>query len=375
MGRELDEHVETLVIGGSQAGLAMAHELSARGRPVLVLDAHDRVGDAWRERWDSLRLFTPARYCGLPGMPFPGPRAHYPTKDEAADYLEAYAARFDLPVRTGVRVHRLEREGERFVARAADRAYTADQVVLATGMYGSPRIPELARSVDPGITQLHSRDYRNPGQLRPGGVLVVGAGNSGSEIALEVAGTHPTCLAGRDVGEEPTRAGTWPDRLILPLMWLMASRVLSVDNPLGRKARDHFLHPPRGIPLGRARARDLAEAGVERVPRVTGVRDGAPLAEDGRALPARTVIWCTGFDPDLSWVDLRLTLRDGHPEQDHGVVREEPGLYVIGWAFQRSLSSALLGGVGRDAAGLADVIVAGTRSTLRGSSPPRAHTG
>ena len=362
-------HVETLVIGGSQAGLATAHELVCRGRQVLVLDSHHRIGDAWRLRWDSLRLFTTARYDGLPGLPFPAPASHYPTKDEVADYLEVYAAHFDLPVRTGVRVDRLARDERGFVAEAAGRLVTADHVVVATGMYRTPRIPEFARAVRPAIRQIHSRDYRRPDQLSPGGVLVVGAGNSGAEIALEVAGEHDTWLAGRDVGEEPTRAGTWPDRVLMPLMWLLATRVLSVGNPVGRKVRDHFLHPPRGIPLGRARTQDLAEAGVRRVARVRGVREGLPELDDGEVLAVSNVVWCTGFDIDLSWVDLPLTLQDGFPEQDRGAVAGHPGLYVVGLPFIRSLSSALLGGVGRDAAFIAKDIAQRThdRAVITGA--------
>lgn len=363
MNKVPEEQVETLVIGGSQAGLAMAHELGSRGMGAVVVDSHERVGGAWRDRWDSLRLFTPARYDALPGLPFPAKRSHYPTKDEVAGYLEAYADRFDLPVRTGVTVQRLHRNHGDFVANTPGRRYAAQRVVLATGMYRTPRIPDLATDLHPSITQLHSSEYRNPSHLVPGGVLVVGAGNSGCEIALEVSQTHRTWLAGRGVAEEPTRAGTLPDRLLMPIMWLAATRVLSVDNPVGRRARDHFLHPPRGIPLGRARARDLAAAGVERVPRVAAVGNGAPILADGRDLPVTNVIWCTGFDPDLSWVDLGLRLRDGYPDQRRGVVAGVPGLYVLGLPFIRSLSSGLLGGVGRDAADLADAVLADTRNS------------
>jgi len=349
MGRRPTHHVETLVIGGGQAGLATGYHLKRRRRPFLIIDAHPRVGDAWRTRWDSLRLFTTARYSSLPGMPFPGPPWHYPTKDETADYLEAYAARFGLPIKNDVSVGGLRRRGPIFEASAGVETYTADNVVLATGMYRTPRIPDFAALLDRGILQVHSRDYRNPSQLRPGAVLVVGAANSGAEIALELSDSHHTWLSGRDPGQEPTRSGTLPDKVIMPLVWFAASRVLTVGNPLGRKARDHFLHPPRGIPLARVRREDLADAGIERVPRVTGVHGGQPVLADSRTLEVRNVVWCTGFDMDLSWVDLPLTVRDGYPDNDRGVVSDQPGLYVMGLAFQRSLSSALIGGVGRDA--------------------------
>ena len=343
------EHVETVVVGGSQAGLGVGYHLRQRGRPFVILDEHDRVGDAWRHRWDSLRLFTPARYSSLPGESFPGPSGRCPTKDEVADYLEAYAQRFDLPVRTGVHVDGVTRRGTTFAVTAGGRTISADNVVLATGASHTPRIPEFADQLDPAIVQLHSRAYRNPSQLREGDVLVVGAANSGAEIALDVAPHHTTWLSGRHPGQEPTRAGTLPDRIFTPLMWFLATRVLSVANPLGRRVRDQFLVPPRGIPLGRARGADLLRAGVERLPRTVGVRDGRPLLDDGRVLDVANVVWCTGFVLDLFWVDLPVLDEDGLPMQDRGAVHGEPGLYIVGLPFLRTLSSGLLGGVGRDA--------------------------
>jgi putative flavoprotein involved in K+ transport len=351
-------HVDTVVIGGSQSGLAVGYHLRRRGRAFVILDAHHRVGDAWRTRWDSLRLFTTARYDGLPGMPFPAPRGSYPTKDEVADYLEAYAERLELPVTTGIRVDRVSRRGPLFDVVADGRTFSAENVVVATGAYHTPRVPGFADQLDPAITQLHSSVYRNPSQLRDGGVLVVGAGNSGAEIALEVSQQHRTRLSGRDTGQEPTRAGSLPDRLLMPLMWFMAVRVLTVTSPIGRRVRSHFLDPPRGIPLGRVRRRDILAAGIERVPRTVGVRDGCPMLDDGRILEVSNVVWCTGFVPDLSWIDLPVTGDDGFPVQERGVVSSQPGLYVVGLPFLHSLSSALLGGVGRDAAHVADHIAA-----------------
>jgi putative flavoprotein involved in K+ transport len=341
------ESVGVAVIGGGQAGLAVGYHLGRRGLPFVILDAHERIGDAWRTRWDSLRLFTPARYDGLPGMGFPGPAHAFPTKDQAADYLEAYATRFELPVRTGVRVDRLTRERGRFVVAAGGRRFRAEQVVVATGTYQGPRVPPFASELDPSIVQMHSTEYRNPSQLRAGGVLVVGAGNSGAEIALDASREHPTWLSGRDTGHEPTRPGTVPDRLFTPVLWFMASHVLTVRTPLGRAARRYFRH--RGIPLARVRRKDLAAAGVESVPRTVGIREGLPELEDGRVLEVTNVVWCTGFTPDFRWIELSILDEDGYPEQDRGVARTEPGLYFVGLPFLYSLSSALLGGVGRDA--------------------------
>ncbi|HSJ84038.1 MAG TPA: FAD-dependent oxidoreductase [Acidimicrobiia bacterium] len=343
------ERFETIVIGGGQAGLATGYQLARRGLPFVILDADERVGDSWRKRWASLRLFTPARYDSLPGMPFPAHRSTYPTKDEMADYLESYATRFDLPIRGGVKVDRLIKEGERFVVRAGDLRFQADNVVVATGAYHVPRVPIFASELDPSILQMHSSRYRDPSQLREGAVLVVGAGNSGAEIALDVSPHHRTWLSGRDPGQEPTRAGTLPDRLFTPIMWFVASRVVNVRNPIGRKVRDRFIDPPRGIPLGRARRKDILAAGIERVPRTTEVRDGNPVLEDGRALDVTNVIWCTGYVPDYSWIDLPIVGANGYPTHTRGVVESQPGLYFVGLLFLSTLSSALVGGVGRDA--------------------------
>jgi putative flavoprotein involved in K+ transport len=353
----------TIIIGGGQAGLATGYQLARLGLPFVILDANDRVGDSWRNRWDSLRLFTTARYDSLPGMSFPASNLSYPTKEETADYLEAYAAKFDLPVRTGVRVDRLVNEHDRFVATAGDLRFEAENVVVASGAYHTPRVPDFAPKLDPAIVQLHSSQYRGPSQLREGGVLVVGAGNSGAEIAMELSRHHRTWLSGRDTGQEPTRAGSLPDRLFMPVMWFLASRVLNVETPIGRKVRDRFLDPPRGIPLGRVRRKDIPAAGIERVPRTTDVRDGYPILEDGRILDVSNVIWCTGFVPDFSWIDLPILDRNGHPIHTRGVVESQPGLYFMGLMFLSALSSALLGGVGRDAEHIARHLMS-TRSSI-----------
>jgi putative flavoprotein involved in K+ transport len=351
------EHIETLIIGGGQAGLSVGYHLARRDRRFVILDANQRVGDPWRTRWDSLRLFTPARYDGLPGWPFPAPAWSFPTKDEVADYLEAYAARFDLPVRTGVRVDGLSRQADRYVVAAGDRRFEADHVVVASGAYQRPRIPAFAPELDPGIVQLHSSQYRDPSQLQEGGVLVVGAANSGAEIALEVSRTHRTWLSGRHPGQEPFRTGSRWDRLLLPVVWFMASHVLTVKTPIGRMVRQKF--HTRGIPLARAtRERLNRAAGIERVPRTTGARGGLPVLDDGRVLEVANVIWCTGFVPDFAWIDLPVFDQDGGPVHDRGIVAAEPGLYFVGLLFLYALASPLVGGVGRDAEHIAEHIAA-----------------
>lgn len=376
-GKWTDKHGEpgrfqTVVVGGGQAGLAVGYHLARLGLPFVILDANQRIGDPWRRRWDSLRLFTPARYSGLPGMPFPGPAHAFPTKDEVADYLEAYATRFDLPVRTGVRVDRLTKEGNRFVLTAGDRRFGSEQVVVATGGYQTPSVPAFASGLEPTIIQMHSTGYRSPAQLREGGVLVVGAGNSGAEIALEVSRGHPTWLSGRNTGHEPTRPGTVPDRLLTPVLWFMVTRVLTVKTPLGRAVKRKFRH--RGIPLARVRRKVLASAGVERVPRTGGVRDGLPQLEDGRVLDVANVIWCTGFMPHFRWIELPILAEDGHPVHERGVVGSEPGLYFVGQVFQNSLSSVLIGGVGRDAKFIATHIASRVRNARSSGNeaPPEA---
>ncbi len=338
---------ETVIIGGGQAGLAVAYHLARRERSVVILDANERIGDSWRERWDSLRVFTPARYDALPGWSFPAPGWSYPTKDEVADYLESYATRFGLPVRSGIRVDALSREDEGYVVSCGPIRYQADNVVVATGGYQSPRIPVFARALDPSIVQFHSSQYRNPSQLRDGGVLVVGAGNSGAEIAVESSSGHQTCLSGRDTGQEPVRAGSLSDRLFTPPFWFLLSHVLTTRNPIGRNVRDQLSN--QGLPLARIRRQDLVRARVERVARVTGVRDGLPLLKDGAVLEVANVIWCTGFASDFSWIDLPVLDRDGLPRHQRGVVRSEPGLYFMGLFFQSAGTSSLIGGVGRDA--------------------------
>ncbi|HSO56047.1 MAG TPA: NAD(P)/FAD-dependent oxidoreductase [Actinomycetes bacterium] len=341
------ERYETVVVGGGQAGLATGYHLARLGRPFVILDAGQRVGDAWRARWDSLRLFTPARYSGLPGMGFPAAAWHYPTKDEVAGYLETYAARFQLPVRNGVRVDGLTRQGDRYLVTAGERRFEAANVVVAAGAYHHPLVPSFAPELDPGILQLHSSGYRRPAQLQEGGVLVVGAANSGAEIAVELSGAHRTWLSGRHPGSEPTRAGSRLDRLLTPPFWFFISQVLTVDTPIGRKLRPKLMGA--GTPLARVRRRDIAAAGIERVPRTVGARDGLPVLEDGRALEVANVVWCTGYRPDLSWIDLPVQDDDGQPRHDRGVVAGQPGLYFVGLFFQSAVSSALVGGVGRDA--------------------------
>lgn len=348
------EYVETLIVGGGQAGLTAGYELARRGRPFLIVDANERIGDAWRKRWDSLRLFTPARFNGLPGLPFPAARSYFPTKDEMADYLEGYASRFDLPVQTATAVTRLARRGGHFVATAGDRRFAADNVIVASGAHQIPRLPAFAGELDSPIVQLHSRDYLRPSQLQDGDVLVVGLGNSGAEIALELSRSHRVLLAGEPSGEIPVRHGSRTSLVAFRVVRFVGHHVLTVDTPIGRKIGPKLV--AKADPLIRTQLRQLAEAGVERVPRVAGVRDGLPALEDGRVLEVANVVWCTGFRTDFSWIDLPVFGDDGNPLHYRGVVDSEPGLYFLGLVFLYSKSSDVLPGAGRDAEYIAEHI-------------------
>lgn len=361
------DYVETLVIGGGQTGLALGYHLSRRSLRYRIVDAHDRIGDAWRKRWDSLRVFTPNRLNGLPGKSQPGFHWKFPSKDEMADYLESYAKDFGIPVETGVRVERLFRHGDRFVAVANSQRIEADNVVVAMSSWQRPRVPALARELDPNIVQFHVSEYRNPTQIQEGGVLVVGAGNSGAEVAMELARTHHVWLSGPSTGHIPFRPESVPARILMPFVGrVIFHRLLTTSTPIGRRARPTMV--ATGEPLIRVKPKDLAEAGVTRVPRVTGVENGQPQVEDGTRLGVANVIWCTGFDPDFSWIDLPV-IEEGamEPKQRRGEVTDIPGLYFAGLKFLYAVSSEQIHGVGRDAARIADAIASRHKSNDRGS--------
>jgi putative flavoprotein involved in K+ transport len=311
----------------------------------VVLDENERVGDSWRTRWDSLRLFTPAQYDGLPGWRFPAPRWSFPTKDEMADYMESYVARFGLDVRTGLRIDRVSKRDGRFVIEAGASTYEADNVIVATGSHRVPRLPDFARDLDPRILQLHSSEYRSPAQLREGPVLIVGFGNSGAEIGAELVRTRPTWVSGKPYGEIPVPHGSRRFRVAFRVLRFFWHRVLTRSNPLGRK-----LGPQAGNdPLIRTKTKHLTEAGADRVGRVVGLRNGLPLLDDDRVLDVPNVVWCTGFRDDFSWIDFPIFDENGKPRHERGVVEDEPGLYFVGLIFQYSVTSDVLPGVGRDA--------------------------
>jgi putative flavoprotein involved in K+ transport len=271
-----------------------------------------------------------------------------------ANYLEQYAKAFKLPVRSGLRVERLSRLGSRFVVVAGNERFEADNVVVAMANYQQPRTPAFARELSRNVVQLHSSEYRNPSQLQDGAVLVVGSGNSGAEIALELVKTHRTFLAGKPSGYIPFRIEGTAARLLLePLVLrVVFHRLLTIKTPIGRKVRPKMLHS--AAPLIRTKPRDLVAAGVERIGRVAGVADGLPVLENGDRLEVANVVWCTGYRPGFSWIDLPIFDLDGHPRHDAGVVGDQPGLYFVGLNFLYAFSSEMIHGVGRDAARIAE---------------------
>lgn len=367
-GTQQPQQVHTIIIGGGQAGLSVGYHLSRRGLPFLILDANERIGDSWRQRWDSLRLFTPARFDALAGMPFPAPAYSFPTKDQMADYLETYAARLNLPVRNGVRVDGLSKQGDRFVVMAGDQRFEADNVVVAMSNYQKPKVPPFAPDLSPDIVQLHSSQYRDPSQLQEGDVLIVGAGNSGSEIALELASRHRVWISGRDTGHIPFRIHGLAARLFLFRLVLrgLFHRVLTVNTPLGRKVRPTVIS--EGGPLIRVRSKEMTEVGIERVPRTTEVRNGLPVLADERVLDVANVVWCTGFHPGFSWIRLPV-LGEIEPMHESGIVPSQPGLYFVGLDFLHAFSSTMIHGVGRDAERIVKAIAARTVTRTHDAQP------
>ena len=350
------EYIETVIIGAGQAGLATGHALQRHGRPFVILDAGSRIGDQWRRQWDSLRLYSPAQYDGLPGLPFPAARWSFPGKDQVGDYLESYAEHFELPVRLGTRVGALDGSPDgRFVVTTDRGSWRCDNVVVATGTFGrTPSIPAIASELDPGILQVHSSEYRRPGQLRRGPVLVVGASHSGTDIAYEVAADRATILAGRDCGQIPIRLDSRQARAVFPLLVWAWKHVLTRRTPLGRKEMPLVRH--HGGPMLRVKRSDLASRGVERVvARVEDVSDGRPVV-DGVARDVANVVWATGFRQVFDWIHLTVLDEHGWPREMRGVVLQVPGLFFCGLSFQYAFSSMLLPGVGRDAAYVADRI-------------------
>jgi putative flavoprotein involved in K+ transport len=366
-----DMQHDVVIIGAGQAGLAVGYYLAEAGLDFAILDAGRRVGDSWRKWWDSLRLFTPGRYNALPGAPPPGDPTACPGKDELADYLEAYAARWQLPVQLRTPVRRLRRTPAGFELDTPQGLRRARIVVVATGSHATEVVPSFASELEPSIHQATAATYRNPAQLPTGDTLVVGAGNSGVQIAMELAATRPTALAGRDTGRIPRRilgidVFRWMDHLGL-VEW-------DAQSWAGRRIVAQVVD--KGDPVVGLTRRRIEASGVTRVPPVVGVVDGRPQLRDGRLLDVRAVVWCCGIRPDFGWIEGVTVDARGNPKMHRGRSEELEDLYFAGLRFQMRLGSGLVGGVGRDARELAESIAARLAAVTsgghtRGPSAPR----
>ncbi len=342
------ERLEVAVVGAGQAGLAIGYFLARQGCRFAIFDRADAVGAAWRDRWDSLVLFTPRRYDSLPGMRFQGEPDGYPTRDEVVAYLESYATTFELPVELGSTVRSLTKGGEAFVLRVDGRSVEADQVVVATGPFQTQRVPAWASELAPEVVQIDSAAYRASSDLPTGTVLVVGGGNTGFQIATELATTHDVHLS---IG---SRQAALPQRLLGRdlFSWLVAVRLMdkTVDSRIGQRMRT------RETLVGQSR-RGVRRLGVELKARAVGASGRTVRFVDGTELAVDAVIWATGFRLDHSWINLPITTEDGELRHRRGVT-DIPGLYFLGLPWQHTRGSALLGWVKDDAEYIAHQIAA-----------------
>jgi putative flavoprotein involved in K+ transport len=353
---------EVVVIGAGQAGLAAGYHLARRGIDFKIVEASNRIGDVWRDRYDSLLLYSPAKGSALPGLSFPLPPNRFPSGRQMGDYLEAYSAHHSLAVETGVRVDRLRAadDGRAFEVGAGNRRYLAGQVIVATGAFQRPFVPDLGARLSPSIRQMHSADYRRPEQLADGPVLVVGLSHSGGDLAHEAAvAGHRTYVSGRAHGQLPLSIDSWAGpRVLFPIMRFLAWNLLTLRTPIGRKMAPKVR--AGGGPLLRVRRGDLEAAGVtlHEARTVDADADGRPVLADGTVLDVANVIWCTGFRPDYSWIELPVTDENGWPLEHRGIVDAHPGLYFLGIPFLYSFTSMLVLGAGRDAAYVVDRVAA-----------------
>jgi len=344
----IDENkYKVIVVGAGQSGLAVGYYLKQHNIPFIILDANKRVGDAWRKRWNSLKLFTHAKFDGLPGYPYPDQPNTFPTKDQMADYLEYYADYFKLPIKSNTKIDLLTKEGNLYYLKTGDEQFIAENVIVAMSNFQEPKIPSFAKELDENIVQFHSMHYVDPFQFKEGSVLVVGAGNSGAEIALEAAkNNHDVWLSGRDTGHIPFDINGMLAKVILErlIFRLLFHRVFTLSTPIGKKIRPKVI--THGGPLVRIKPKEIIEAKIKRISKITGVIDGLPVTEDKEKIDAKNLVWCTGFESSYPWINVP-NLKNN--EFVRGVSDNVSGLYFVGQHFQYAFSSAMIHGVGRDA--------------------------
>lgn len=363
---EATEHREVVVVGGGQAGLAIGYFLAQQGRDFTILEAAPEPAAAWRARWDSLRLFTPGRYDSLPGLSFPGDPGHYPGRDEVVAYLDDYARRFELPVELDSRVRSIRKTGLTYIVELDDRAYEAEQVVVATGPFQVPFVPAIADRLDPGVVSLHSTAYRAPEAIPEGRALVVGGGNTGFQIAEELSESREVHLS---IGSRQTPL---PQRILgRDLFWYLDATGLirkTTASRIGRRmeGRDTLIgSTPRA--LRRRHGVKLHGRAIDAAGSAVSFGDGTTLEE------VATVIWATGFRVDHSWVDAPVLDQNGGLVHRRGVT-DSPGLYFLGLSWQHTRGSALLGWVKEDAEYIAQHIGAYAKAAPdrdSGGEPPQ----
>ena len=357
---QFGDDVEVAVVGGGQAGLAMGYFLRRQRRRFVILERAGEIAPAWRERWDSLTLFTPRRYSTLPGLPFPGDPDGYPTRDEVIAYLEGYAETFDLPIELNSEVKRLDRGEEGLLRLQFDgRTVIADQVVVATGPFQAPYVPKVADQLADEVFQTHAVGYRRPDHVPQRTVLVVGGGNTGFQIAKELSATHKVVLS---IGSRQTPL---PQRLLGRdlFWWLTKARILdkTVESRLGRKLST------RETLIGSSPRELKRRYGVELKLRVVDADGRTVRFEDGTEREVGAVIWATGYRPDYSWITLPILDEDGRLRHRRGVT-DVPGLYFLGLTWQHTRGSALIGWVKDDAEFIAERIAAYQESKARPSA-------
>ena len=417
----MSTHIETVIVGGGQAGLAVSYYLSQKNRPHIVLEQADKAGNAWRNhRWDSFTLNTPNWQSVLPGTEIPGSNPdNFLSRDEIVAYFENYVSSFQLPMSYAVQVHSVgpKSSGHGYVVQSSTGRFEASNVVIATGLYQKPKIPAVSAEFPPQIRQIHSDEYRNPQSLPNGTVLVVGSGQSGARIAEELyksgrkvylsvsrAGRVPRRYRGKDANWWHERMGDYErtvDQLPSPQAKFASKPIISGKDGghtlnlhqfardgvklLGRiqRVRDNSVLLAQDLKANLARA-DQFEAGLAKKidefiakNRIDAPEEALPMLADGYGVHetpelnlvdanVTTVIWATGYSFDFSIVELPVFDNDGYPMQKRGIT-DHRGLYFVGLPWLHNARSGLLFGLAQDAGHIAAAIDEEAQHALAGS--------